>query len=241
MTEIIKQVFVNLALLSLAFTIMLPFVFHILKKMVITEKGEQRDNLIWGDNKKNFNNIRVAFYKTLDAPIGYEMPDEDNIDAYSSNYPTFKDKQREKVYVDIINSAEKYVHIITPFLQVDEIMEAALINAVKRGVEIKIILAGSERQKSVYTITDLQIEKMISLGVELFEYRNGFIFTNLCTGDGDKAVVDAVDFANRETYFHMPDQEINRRNRSVKDLEEDFERTVKISVRLRNGGEWIKR
>ncbi len=234
MVDIITQVIVNLALLSLAFTIMLPYLFHLLKKMVTTDKGEQKDNLIWGDNKKSFNNISVVFYKALDVPINYGIPDEDNIDAYSSNYPTFKDKQREKVYVDIINSAEKYVHIITPFLQVDEIMETSLINAAKRGVEIKIILAGSEKQKSIFTITKLQVEKLISLGVEFFEYRNGFIYTNLCTADGDKAVVDEVDFTNRGSYRQMCVQMGKRKNRSVTEIEEDFERTVRISVRNAN-------
>lgn len=232
MTEIIMQVFLHIALLSLAFTIMLPFLFHILKKLVITEKGEQKDNLIWGDNKKSFNNIKVTFYKALNAPINYDMPDEYAFEPYSSNYPTFMDKQREKVYVDIINSAKKYVHIITPFLQVDEIMEASMINAINRGVEIKIILAGSEKQKSVNTLSKLQIEKLTSLGVEFFEYRNGFIYTNLCVGDGDKAIVDAVDYEKRGNYYPMPGQELHRKNRSAIDLEEDFVRTVKRSVKL---------
>lgn len=232
MVDIITQVIVYLALFSLAFTLMLPYLFHILKKMVTTDKGEQKNNLIWGDNKKSFDNISVVFYKALDVPINYGILDEDNIDAYSSNYPTFKDKQREKVYVDIINSAEKYVHIITPFLQVDETMEASLINAAKRGVEIKIILAGSEKQKSVFSIKKLQVEKLISLGVEFFEYRNGLIYANLCTSDGDKAVVDAVDFTNRGSYHPMSVQEDKRRKRSVVEIEEDFERTVRISVRL---------
>ena len=136
--------------------------------------------------------------------------------------------------MDIINSAEKYVHIITPFLQVDEIMETSLINAAKRGVEIKIILAGSEKQKSTFTITKLQVEKLISLGVEFFEYRNGFIYTNLCTADGDKAVVDEVDFTNRGSYRQMCVQMEKRKNRSVTEIEEDFERTVRISVRNAN-------
>ena len=232
MTEIITQVFVNLALLSLAFTIMLPFLFHLLKKIVITEKGEQKDNLIWGANKKSFSNVKVAFYKALDAPISYEMQGEYAFEPYSSSYPTFKDKQREKVYVDIINSAEKYVHIVTPFLQVDEIMEASMVNAINRGVEIKIILAGSEKQKSAFTITELQIEKLNSLGVEFFEYRNGFIYTNLCVGDGDKAAVDTVDYEKQGSYLQLLDQKINMRNRSTADLEDDFERTVKRSVRI---------
>lgn len=82
------------------------------------------------------------------------------------------------------------------------------------------------------TITELQIEKLNSLGVEFFEYRNGFIYTNLCVGDGDKAAVDTVDYEKQGSYLQLLDQKINMRNRSTADLEDDFERTVKRSVRI---------
>lgn len=231
MNNIVVQIVANLAWLSLAFTFTLPFIFQILKKTVTTQKGEQKGNLIWGDNKKSINNISVVYNKLLDAPINFVK--YYNIeDLYINNYPTLKDKQREKVYIDIINSAGKYVHIITPFLQADEVMEDSLTNAVKRGVEIKIILAGSEKQTSSFTITKSQIEKLTSLGVEFFEYRNGLIYVNLCTSDDDKAMVDAVNDTNRALLYPASEQDRKRRNRSVGELEGDFERTVKKSVRL---------
>lgn len=60
----------------------------------------------------------------------------------------------------------------------------------------------------------------------------GFIYTNLCVGDGDKAAVDVVDYEKQGSYLQLPDQKINMRNRSATDLEDDFERTVKRSVRI---------
>ncbi|MBQ9608907.1 MAG: hypothetical protein IJV15_05610 [Lachnospiraceae bacterium] len=229
MIEIWLYVLRYLAMFFLAFTIMLPYVFHVLKNRAITGKGEQRDNLIWGHNRKRISNIRVVFDKVLDAPIRYEMPEEYTVSQYGDNYPTPKDKERERVYVDIIDSAEDYVHIMTPFLQVGDEMENALLNAVKRGVDIKLILAGSGNQKSAFTITEHQIKILISFGVEIYEYRNGIIYANICTSDNDKAVVD---FANRGLYHQMPGREEKRRNGSIAEIEGDFERTLKKCVRL---------
>ena len=232
MTEILIQVFKYLALFLMAFTITLPYVFYVFKKRAITDKGEQKDNLIWGDNHKVINNISVVFDKVLDAPIRYDMPEDYTVDVYGVGYPTLKDKEREKVYVDIILSAEKYVHIMTPFLQINDDMENAMKNAVKRGVDIKLILAGSGNQKSAFTMTELQAEMLSSSGVEIYEYRNGIIYANICTGDGDKAVVDAVDFANRGLYHQIPRSQEKSRKVSVIEIEEDFERTLKKSVRV---------
>lgn len=46
----------------------------------------------------------------------------------------------EKVYLDILNRSQDYVHIMTPYLIIDEEMINALIFAAQRGVEVKLIL-----------------------------------------------------------------------------------------------------
>ena len=235
MYELLLPLLRYLALFLMALTFFLPYMYRTLKKRAVTSKGQQRDNLIWGDNRKRIDNIRVVFDKVLDAPIRYDIPEEYTISLYSDNYPTPKDKEREKVYVDIINSAEKYVHIMTPFLQVNDEMENALINAVKRGVDVKLILAGSGTQKSAFTLTGLQRKTLISFGVEIYEYRNGIIYASICVSDGDKGVIDAVDFANRGLYHQMPGHEIKRRNGSLSEIEGDFERTRKKCVKLNIG------
>ena len=48
----------------------------------------------------------------------------------------------ELVYMDILNSAKDYVHIMTPYLILDHEMLTALTYAAKRGVDVKIIMPG---------------------------------------------------------------------------------------------------
>ena len=46
----------------------------------------------------------------------------------------------ETVYLDIINRAEDFVYIMSPYLIIDNEMETALKYAAKRGVDVRLIV-----------------------------------------------------------------------------------------------------
>lgn len=56
-------------------------------------------------------------------------------------------KVGESVYMDILNRAKDYVHIMTPYLILDNEMETALKFAAQRGVDVKLILPGIPDKK----------------------------------------------------------------------------------------------
>lgn len=56
-------------------------------------------------------------------------------------------KVGESVYMDILNRAKDYVHIMTPYLILDNEMETALKFAAQRGVDVKLILPASRLKR----------------------------------------------------------------------------------------------
>ena len=58
----------------------------------------------------------------------------------------------ETVYMDILNRAKKYVHIMTPYLIIDQSMITALTFAAKRGVDVKLILPHIPDKKFVFAL-----------------------------------------------------------------------------------------
>ena len=61
-------------------------------------------------------------------------------------------KVGESVYMDILNRAKDYVHIMTPYLILDNEMETALKFAAQRGVDVKLILPGIPDKKAAYAL-----------------------------------------------------------------------------------------
>ena len=75
---------------------------------------------------------------------GYVMPYCDcPLDEY---------KAGEAVYMDILNRATDYVHIMSPYLILDGELETALCFAAQRGVDVKLILPGIPDKKVAYSL-----------------------------------------------------------------------------------------
>ena len=58
----------------------------------------------------------------------------------------------EMVYIDLLNRARKYVHIITPYLILDGELETALRFAAERGVDVHLILPGVPDKQFAYAL-----------------------------------------------------------------------------------------
>ena len=54
--------------------------------------------------------------------------------------------------MDLINRAQRYVHIMTPYLVIDNEMVTALTFAAKRGVEVSLILPHIPDKKYMFAL-----------------------------------------------------------------------------------------
>ena len=68
----------------------------------------------------------------LNEKLGYVIPYADS--------PFDHENVGEEVYFHILNHAKKYVHIMTPYLILDNEMLTTLIRAAKSGIEVIIIM-----------------------------------------------------------------------------------------------------
>ena len=66
--------------------------------------------------------------------------------------PLDADKVGERVYMDILNRATRYVHIMSPYLILDGEMETAIKFAAERGVDVRLILPGIPDKKLPYAL-----------------------------------------------------------------------------------------
>ena len=73
----------------------------------------------------------------------------------------------EMVYMDMLNRARKYVHIITPYLILDGELETALRFAAERGVDVHLILPGKPDKWFVYALAKTHYKALISSGVKI--------------------------------------------------------------------------
>ena len=95
----------------------------------------------------------------------------------------------KQVYMDILYQAKRYVHMMTPYLILDQDMISALTYAAKRGVETVIIMPHIPDKIYAYLLARSYYEELLMAGVQIYEYDPGFVHAKVYVSDDVKAVV----------------------------------------------------
>ncbi|MGM9652831.1 MAG: cardiolipin synthase [Eubacteriales bacterium] len=124
------------------------------------------------------------------------------IQPYTDN-PLDNEPVGETIYLNMIHRAEKYVYITTPYLIIDELLENALCNAAKCGIDVRIITPGIGDKPLVYETTRSYYPNLIRNGVKIYEYTPGFIHAKTFICDDKYATVGTVNLDFRSLYLHF--------------------------------------
>ena len=204
---------------------------------------------IWKDNGIKIEgdaiwNLTVMFLTMWNANVKedkdilkfkYEFKNTDKIDGYVVPYgvaPLHEDLIGEDVYINIINSAKKYLYIMTPYLIIDTDMTNALIRAAKRGVDVKIIVPGIPDKKIVYTQTSSFFELLSNGGVKIYKFTKGFVHSKVYVSDDKRAVVGTINMDYRSLYLHFENGIYMENVKEIKDVKKDMDETLKDCKKL---------
>ena len=132
----------------------------------------------------------------------------------------------ETVYMDILNRAKKYVHIMTPYLIIDQSMITALTFAAKRGVDVKLILPHIPDKKFAFALAKSHYKELLKAGVRIYEYTPGFVHAKIFTSDDEKAVVGTINLDYRSLYLHFECAAFLYQVEEIAEIEKDFQRTL---------------
>ncbi len=155
---------------------------------------------------------------------GFIMPYSDN--------PLDDDRVGEQVYLDLLNRAERYVYIMTPYLILDHQMENALCYAARRGVDVRIILPGIPDKKAAYYLAKTHFTALTAAGVRIYTYDPGFVHAKSFVADGVEAVVGTINLDYRSLYHHFECAVYLHSCDAVAAIEEDFLKTQRKCSRV---------
>jgi len=174
------------------------------------------------DKKRDFER-----YLTIESD---RLPDIEN-DGFIIPYgdgPHKQDNVAENVYLDIINNANRFVSIMTPYVVPDNEVLHALKHASKSGVEVSIIVPGIPDKKAVNILTKSYYPELLRSGVHIYEYDPGFVHSKMMVADGMIAVEGTVNLDYRSLYLHYECGCIIYKNKVIGDIVDDFEATREL-------------
>ena len=165
----------------------------------------------------------------FDRWLAFEAPAHPEAPGWVIPYgdcPLDGDKVGETVYMDILNRATDYVHIMTPYLILDGELKTALCYAAQRGVDVKLILPGIPDKKLAWALAKSHYRALLAAGVKIYEYSPGFVHAKVFVSDDTKGVVGTINLDYRSLYHHFECAAYLYKTPCIADLERDFQQTL---------------
>ncbi len=172
---------------------------------------------MWNVSTKNIE----SFNRYLNVPVA-KLPNNPGYALAYCDDPFSDERIGESVYHYIINSATRYVYIVSPYLVLDNLTINALTFAAKRGVDVKLIMPGRPDKKYAYCLARTYYAELMEAGVEIYEYLPGFTHAKMFVSDDEKATVGTVNLDYRSLYLHFENGCFIYRDPVVANIKEDF-------------------
>ncbi len=170
------------------------------------------------DRAENYGKYLDRDFRAMPAAKGYALPYADS--------PLDQERCGEMIYYDILNRAKDYVHIMSPYLILDNELITALTFAAKRGVEVQIILPHKPDKEYAFALAKTHYRQLIQAGVEIYEYLPGFVHAKAFISDDRKAAVGTINLDYRSLYHHFECGLYMYKATVIPTIEKDFQETL---------------
>ena len=177
---------------------------------------------LWGLSEKQLEPLPAALPAASSEPSGgFVLPYSDD--------PMDGEKVGKRVYMDLLARAERYVHIMTPYLILDSELENALCYAAKRGVDVRLLLPGIPDKKIPYALAKTHYRALLDAGVKIYEYIPGFVHAKVFVCDDREAVVGTINLDYRSLYHHFECASYLYGVPCIAEIEADFQACLTVS------------
>lgn len=182
---------------------------------------------MWNMNEKEeerFDRYITPKAETITPDLGFVLPYGDS--------PFDDENVGEEVYLHILQHAQKYVHIMTPYLILDNEMLTNLMHTAKSGIEVIIIMPDIPDKWYAFVLAQTYYEELIEAGVQIFQYTPGFVHAKMFVSDNDTAVVGTINLDYRSLYLNFECGTFIYKNRVVGAIEKDFQDTLHVCRKI---------
>ena len=173
---------------------------------------------------KEFMNIKYELNNEKCVVVPYGDGPEDFYENSVAKY----------VYLNILNSAKKYVYITTPYLICDYEIMNTICNCAKKGVDVRIVTPYIPDKKTVFWMTRSNYEILIESGVKIYEYTPGFIHAKQFICDDIFAVCGTVNLDYRSLIHHFECGVWFYNAECILDMKKDFNEIIEVSNEILN-------
>jgi len=152
-----------------------------------------------------------------------------NIDSFVQPYahePFTGSQIVGEIYRNMINQANDYLYIYTPYLIPDPETLASLNLAADRGVDVRLIVPCIPDKKVIHQLTKAHYPQLVEHGVMIYEYTPGFVHSKCLVCDDKIASIGSANLDYRSFYHSYEVGCLFYNSVVISELKNDFMKTL---------------
>ena len=182
----------------------------------------------WGINAKSLPEAALEFYPEQKeiSEGGYIIPFGDG------PKPLYERRVGKSVIQNMLNGANRYMYMTTPYLIIDNELCGSIENAAMRGVDVRIIVPRIPDKKLVFGMTRSFYQRLMRAGVRIYEYEPGFIHAKSYIADSECAMIGTINLDYRSLVHHFENGVWMYKCDAIFDLKADIDETIEKSIKI---------
>lgn len=146
--------------------------------------------------------------------------------------PSQKTNPAYDLFTQLISNAKESILISTPYFVIDTEFVKNLINAIKSGVNVKILIPGIADKKIVKFMATKPLKEIVLAGGEVYEFKPGFNHAKTVMIDSQYAVLGTINIDYRSLFLHFECANYMVLSPIIKEIEDDFYKDLAISRKI---------
>lgn len=145
-------------------------------------------------------------------------------------HPLYERRVGKSVIQTMLNNAQHYMWMTTPYLIIDNDLCVSIENAALRGVDVRIIVPHIPDKKLVFSMTRSFYPRLMAAGVKIYEYEPGFVHAKSYLADDTYAMIGTINLDYRSLVHHFENGVWMYGTDSIKELRKDMEDMLEKSI-----------
>lgn len=211
--------------------------FGVWKDVGIRLKGEavtQLTSIFLADYEMNVKTPVAEFTPYFENGIsvengGYMIPFGDG------PRPMFQHRVAKTMIMNMLNQAEDYVYMMSPYLIIDNELCQAIENAAMRGIDVKIITPHIPDKKIVFVMTRSYYKRLRAAGVKIYEFEPGFVHAKVYLSDDKYGIVGTINLDYRSLVHHFENGVWMYQHEVLRQIKGDLTDMIGKSIKMEDG------
>ncbi len=146
--------------------------------------------------------------------------------------PMYKHRVAKTMIMNMLNQAQDYVYMMSPYLIIDNELCQTMENAALRGIDVRIITPHIPDKKIIFVMTRSYYKRLMDAGVKIYEYEPGFVHAKVYMSDDKYGIVGTVNLDYRSLVHHFENGIWMYNHEVLSEIKADMVETMNVSLKV---------